>query len=151
VTDARARAACALPLLPALLCRVHQAELLSRLMDAANGLAYLHDRDIIHGDLKAANVLLQASSSKGTHNQVREAAHMHMCMRMRMLAHMHMHTAASENRRLSLATAGCRWRRLHANACTHAHAHAHAHVDARKHPHTHGTHVHRSPRCPTLV
>jgi serine/threonine protein kinase len=48
-----------------------QARLLSRLLDAANGLAYLHDQGVIHGDLKAANVLLQ-HSTQGPFGQVRE-------------------------------------------------------------------------------
>jgi serine/threonine protein kinase len=45
---------------PALCVRL-QAKLLSRLKDAANGLAYLHKQGVVHGDLKAANVLLQHS------------------------------------------------------------------------------------------
>jgi serine/threonine protein kinase len=34
---------------------------LVRLRDVASGLAYLHSRNVLHGDLKAANVLLATS------------------------------------------------------------------------------------------
>ncbi|KAI8476229.1 MAG: kinase-like domain-containing protein [Monoraphidium minutum] len=39
-----------------------QPRLLSRLRDVAAGMAYLHSRGVLHGDLKAANVLLQRSA-----------------------------------------------------------------------------------------
>lgn len=46
-------------------CVPLQAKLLSRLLDAANGLAYLHKQGVVHGDLKAANVLLQHAGHGG--------------------------------------------------------------------------------------
>jgi hypothetical protein len=48
---------------------VVQAKLLCRLLDAATGMAYLHGKGVLHGDLKAGNVLLQ-STVHGTYGQV---------------------------------------------------------------------------------
>jgi serine/threonine protein kinase len=55
-----------------LLCGVCavQAKLLCRLLDAATGMAYLHGKGVLHGDLKAGNVLLQ-STVHGAYGQVR--------------------------------------------------------------------------------
>jgi serine/threonine protein kinase len=39
------------------------ARVLVRLRDIASGLAYLHSRNVLHGDLKAANVLLASSAT----------------------------------------------------------------------------------------
>ncbi|KAI8466992.1 MAG: hypothetical protein J3K34DRAFT_524069 [Monoraphidium minutum] len=39
------------------------AKVLVRLRDVASGLAYLHSRNVLHGDLKAANVLLASSTA----------------------------------------------------------------------------------------
>eukprot|EP00878_Enallax_costatus_P001012 GHUV01001146.1.p1 GENE.GHUV01001146.1~~GHUV01001146.1.p1 ORF type:complete len:510 (+),score=107.78 GHUV01001146.1:223-1530(+) len=39
--------------------RIETGQLLSRLLDTAKGMAYLHAKGIMHGDLKAGNVLLQ--------------------------------------------------------------------------------------------
>ncbi|GBF92133.1 kinase [Raphidocelis subcapitata] len=39
------------------------AKVLVRLRDVASGLAYLHSRNVLHGDLKAANVLLCTSTT----------------------------------------------------------------------------------------
>ncbi|KAI8467040.1 MAG: kinase-like domain-containing protein [Monoraphidium minutum] len=39
------------------------AKVLVRLRDVASGMAYLHARNVLHGDLKAANVLLAASTA----------------------------------------------------------------------------------------
>lgn len=42
-----------------------QGKLLSRLLDTAKGMAYLHSKGIMHGDLKACNVLLQNLHGEG--------------------------------------------------------------------------------------
>lgn len=44
---------------------VLQAQLLARLSDTAKGIAYLHSQGVVHGDLKAANVLLQHGQPYG--------------------------------------------------------------------------------------
>ncbi|KAF6260605.1 hypothetical protein COO60DRAFT_1700220 [Scenedesmus sp. NREL 46B-D3] len=49
--------------------RLEMAKLLCRLLDAATGMAYLHGKGVLHGDLKAGNVLLQ-STVQGTYGQV---------------------------------------------------------------------------------
>jgi len=58
---------CAVCMLCCITCL--QAKLLARLLDAANGLAYLHSQEVVHGDLKSANVLLQ-HTSQGSYTQV---------------------------------------------------------------------------------
>jgi serine/threonine protein kinase len=45
------------------LCVLLQLKLLFRLRDVADGMSYLHRRDVVHGDLKSGNVLLCVSAA----------------------------------------------------------------------------------------
>jgi serine/threonine protein kinase len=42
---------------------VPQLKLLFRLREVADGMSYLHRRDVVHGDLKSGNVLLCVSAA----------------------------------------------------------------------------------------
>jgi serine/threonine protein kinase len=44
--------------------QVHAALVLTLLLDCARGLAYLHSKSIIHGDIKPDNVMLKAEFSR---------------------------------------------------------------------------------------
>jgi serine/threonine protein kinase len=54
-------------LVTCLLCCCRQSAIYKALLDTASGLDYLHSIGVVHGDLKAANVLLKGSArdSKG--------------------------------------------------------------------------------------
>ena len=76
------------------MCDCPQGAVLRSLLDVATGMSYLHGMGIVHGDLKAANVLLKstATDSRGflckcdspgrafrLHNLSRGHAHVCMC------------------------------------------------------------------------
>jgi serine/threonine protein kinase len=67
-----------LPCCAAVCLLLVQAKLLCRLLDAATGMAYLHGKGVLHGDLKAGNVLLQ-STVHGTYGQVRGVCCLLLC------------------------------------------------------------------------